>query len=174
MDWLIAEPNATLGQKEGGSTTDGKDSLESTPDKSKPPPAREDGDEDGDGDGDRRDVELVDPIGNGGLEVTPDKRELTPRRDRYNDDAPETVGATRVTEGQQDGGVVSLFGGPEDREDKKKVGGGGSSAGDGKESADSQRGAGAPSLPSPEASLTASPSPETTGSSSSPIAASDA
>eukprot|EP00903_Cladosiphon_okamuranus_P008099 g7807.t1 len=176
VDWLIAGTNAALGQTEGGSTTDGKDSLESTPDESEPPSAR-DGDGEGDGVGGGKDIELVDPIGNGGLEVTPDKRELSPRRDHDNE-SPETAGATRVAEGQEDEGVISLFGSPGDSEGKhKRVGQGGGrgcGAGDGEESADSQQGAGAPSLPSPEASLTASPSPETRGSSSSPIAASDA
>eukprot|EP00752_Nemacystus_decipiens_P001886 g1816.t1 len=187
VDWLIAGTNAALGKKEGGSTTDGQDSLESTPDKSDPsPPSRGDGDDDdapqsadaalaaangdgdGDGDGGRGNTELVDPIGHGGLEVTPDKRELSPKR---HDDAPETVGAMQVAGGRDEEGM-GLFGRSEEGGDKhKRVGGGGSSAGDG-QGADSPR-TGAP-LPSPGASLTASPSPEARGSSSSPTVTSDA
>lgn len=175
VDWLIAGTNAALGKKEDGNATDEKDSLEATPDRREPPPARDDAPEsaeatrvapDGDGDGDGRDVELVDPIGSGGLEVTPDKRELSPRRD----DAPETVGATRPAAEAEDEGVTTLFG-HEGRDGMQKAAEEGDGAGAG-ESADSQR-AGAP-FPSPEASLTASPSPETRANSSSPVVSSDA
>lgn len=182
VDWLIAGTNAALGKKDSESSFDGRESLGTTPDKREPPRARDDdapepaetARTDGDGNGAGRDAaELVDPIGNGGLEVTPDKRELSPRREE--EDAPETVGTTRV-EGDEG---VSLFGSAKGRGDKRdKAEGGGGRSGDG-ESADSQRagagaGAGVPLSSPEEASLTASPSPETRVSSSSPMVASDA
>lgn len=111
----------------------------------------------------------ADLIGNDGLEITPDKRELSPKRN----DAPESADATRVageTRMEEEEGGASL---PDEEASpaalgvvQKALGEGGIGAED---SADEQR-AGSP-LPSSEAALTASPSPETRVSGSSPASA---
>ncbi|CAN0405394.1 unnamed protein product, partial [Ectocarpus fasciculatus] len=167
VDWLIAGTNAALGV---GNT---KRHLEETPDKrgaspkaggtSESPEATLSGREGGEGVG-------ADLIGNDGLEITPDKRELSPKRN----DAPESADATRVAgetqmEEEEEGGA-SL---PDEEASpaalgvvQKALGEGGIGAED---SADEQR-VGSP-LPSSEAALTASPSPETRVSGSSPASA---
>lgn len=165
VDWLIAGTNAALGV---GNT---KRLLEETPDKcgaspktggvSESPEATLSGREGGEGVG-------GDLIGIDGLEITPDKRELSPKRH----DAPESADATRVA-GEariEEEGEASL---PDEEASpaalgvvQKALGEGGIGAED---SADEQR-AGSP-LPSSEAALTSSPSPETRVSGSSPDSA---
>ncbi|CAM9133010.1 unnamed protein product [Ectocarpus sp. 8 AP-2014] len=165
VDWLIAGTNAALGV---GNT---KDTLEETPDKrgaspktggvSESPEATLSGREGGEGVG-------GDLIGIDGLEITPDKRELSPKRH----DAPESADATRVAgeARMEEEGEASL---PDEEASpaalgvvQKALGEGGIGAED---SADEQR-AGSP-LPSSEAALTSSPSPETRVSGSSPDSA---
>ncbi|CAN0197910.1 unnamed protein product [Ectocarpus sp. 13 AM-2016] len=164
VDWLIAGTNAALGV---GNT---KRTLEETPDKrgaspktggaSESPEATLSGREGGEGVG-------GDLIGIDGLEITPDKRELSPKRH----DAPESADATRVAgETRMEEGEASL---PDEEASpatpgavQKALGEGGIGAGD---SADEQR-AGSP-VPSSEAALTSSPSPETRVSGSSPDSA---
>ncbi|CAN0486965.1 unnamed protein product [Ectocarpus sp. 12 AP-2014] len=165
VDWLIAGTNAALGV---GNT---KRTLEETPDKrgaspktggaSESPEATLSGREGGEGVG-------GDLIGIDGLEITPDKRELSPKRH----DAPESADATRVAgeTGMEEEGEACL---PDEEASpvalgvvQKAPGEGGIGAED---SADEQR-AGSP-LPSSEAALTSSPSPETRVSGSSPDSA---
>ncbi|CAM9978227.1 unnamed protein product [Scytosiphon promiscuus] len=189
VDWLIAGTNAALGVSEkgedddnsgGGSGVDpiGQDGLEITPDKREElSPTREDVAESSaatrvaqEGGG-RGDVDAeADPIGKDGLEITPDKRELSPLKRADNDgDVSESADASRVaardgeeSEGedvqQDEDGVSPVCAG-------KQEAVGGSDAGSG-EAADAQQ-AELPS-PSPERALTASPSPETRVSGSSP------
>lgn len=164
MDWLIAGTNAALGV---GNT---KPLLEETPDTRGASPKTGGVPESPEATLSRREGGAgvgADLIGTDGLEITPDKRELSPKRD----DAPESADATRVAgetriEQEEEGGA-SL---PDEEASpaalgvvQKVLGEGGIGAED---SADEQR-AGSP-LPSSAAALTASPSPETRVSGSSP------
>ncbi|CAB1103831.1 unnamed protein product [Ectocarpus sp. CCAP 1310/34] len=165
VDWLIAGTNAALGV---GNT---KCLLEEAPDKrgaspktggaSESPEATLSGREGKEGVG-------GDLIGIDGLEITPDKRELSPKRH----DAPESADATRVAgeTPMEEEEEASL---PDEERSSGALGVVQKALGEGsigaEDSADEQR-AGSP-LPSSEAALTYSPSPETRVSGSSPDSA---